>query len=178
MNTSQSSYSQKLYTAVVAVIKFRSSSALFVSAAAISSLCKIHFSTIVSRPVGYHKNIGFNTIPRRAPWQRTLADTSGTNESSNLSIANLVAFHSLLQNFLYPSTREISKLISRPSAPNQHPDRPTHQASHSPPEVYAQSANLNASVPHCGIPLGKSFFCPAIALTISRSSKLPSLSFS
>ena len=43
-----------------------------------------------------------------------------------------------------------------------------------PPEEYAQSANLNASLPHSGIPLGKSFFWPALALAISLSSKLPS----
>lgn len=46
--------------------------------------------------------------------QRTLAVGSGTKVSSNLSIANLVALKILLQNFLYPSTRRISKLMSRP----------------------------------------------------------------
>ena len=44
----------------------------------------------------------------------TLAEGWGTNSSSSLSIANLVALKILLQNFLYPSTRKISRLISRP----------------------------------------------------------------
>lgn len=43
-----------------------------------------------------------------------------------------------------------------------------------PPEEYAHSANLSASLPHSGIPLGKSFFWPALALVISFSSRLPS----
>ena len=39
----------------------------------------------------------------------------GTKSPSSLSMANRVAFQSLLQNFLYPSTRRISRLISRPA---------------------------------------------------------------
>jgi hypothetical protein len=49
---------------------------------------------------------------------------------------------------------------------------------YAPPPLYAHSANLNASVPHCGMPFGKSFFWPALALVISLSSKLPSCNFS
>ena len=49
-----------------------------------------------------------------------------------------------------------------------------HIAVNVPPEEYAQSANLSASLPHSGMPLGKSFFWPALALRISFSSRLPS----
>ena len=50
------------------------------------------------------------------------------------------AFHSLLQKFLYPSTRLRSNLISRPN------------------EARAVKVNLIASVPKDGIPLGNSFW--------------------
>ena len=83
---------------------------------------------------------------------------------------NLVAFQSLLQNFLYPSILPTSKLISRPA----------HQltavcavAEDLPPEVKLHRPNLKASVPHWGIPLGKIFFCPSSALIISFSGRLP-----
>lgn len=45
-----------------------------------------------------------------------------------------------------------------------------------PPPVYAHSAKRSASVPHCGIPFGKSFFWPAVAFAISFASRLPSAS--
>lgn len=44
----------------------------------------------------------------------TLNSFSGLKSSPNTIRANLVAFHSLLQNLLYPSTRSTSRLISRP----------------------------------------------------------------
>ena len=53
MYTSQSSYSQKLYAELVAFMKLRSASCLLISSAARLSLCKIHFSTRLSFPVGY-----------------------------------------------------------------------------------------------------------------------------
>jgi len=44
----------------------------------------------------------------------TLAELSGTNVSSSFNMANFVALKILLQNFRYPSTRKISRLMSRP----------------------------------------------------------------
>lgn len=52
--------------------------------------------------------------------------------------ANLTAFHNLLQNCLYPTTRLISRFTSRPCT------------------VYASNPNLKASAPHSGMPSGKS----------------------
>mmetsp|Transcript_6419 Transcript_6419/g.15541 ORF Transcript_6419/g.15541 Transcript_6419/m.15541 type:complete len:203 (+) Transcript_6419:749-1357(+) len=40
-------------------------------------------------------------------------------------------------------------------------------------DVYAHSANRRASVPHCGIPSGKSRFWPSLAFEISLSSRFP-----
>lgn len=124
-------------------------------------------------------------VTRSASRWRPVTPTSevfaGTKSCGNFNMANFVAFHSLLQNFLYPSTRRISRLISRPwgGCGTRYMSDSGLQAKarqtppHSPPVVYAQRANLSASAPHCGMPLGKSSFWPFLAFSSSLASRLP-----
>lgn len=79
----------------------------------------------------------------------------GTKLGPMFIMANLRAFQSLLHQLRYAWTRLMSRLMSRAC------------------DVYATSAKRSASVPHSPIPSGKSCFCPALALSISFSSRLP-----
>lgn len=83
-------------------MKLRSCRAVLTFSAALLSLWRIHFSTRDSLPVGWlirqtAVNIHCETVQR--PEQLTFSDCEGTKPPSSLSMANLVAFHSLLQNW-------------------------------------------------------------------------------
>mmetsp|Transcript_20475 Transcript_20475/g.38934 ORF Transcript_20475/g.38934 Transcript_20475/m.38934 type:complete len:334 (-) Transcript_20475:592-1593(-) len=79
----------------------------------------------------------------------------GRKPSPRFIMAKRVAFHSLLHQVRYPCTRRMSRLMSRACV------------------VYATRAKRSASVPHSGMPLGKSSVCPSWAFLTSFASRFP-----
>jgi hypothetical protein len=85
----------------------------------------------------------------------TCSSAEGVKPCGRFIMAKRMAFHSLLHQCLYATTRLMSRLMSRPWL------------------VYDTSAKRSASVPHSSMPSGKSACWPDLARSASLGSRLP-----
>lgn len=92
---------------------------------------------------------------------------SGVVLSPRTPSVNLSVCHILLQKVRLVRTSEMDNLMSSPDETQRRTDsehqkvkwRAVQVPSHSPCSLWEQRENLRASVPHAGIPVGKSFLC-------------------